>query len=217
MIVSLLKYEIMFFFGKAIKSKAFDFCREKASFWEDSLMFTVGSGMLSSDVSYDFMLSIWALNWVFCGNVLEHCHAIQGFFPEERLVTLIASSWNFHLEISGKNIPSKMKFVLHPTTLSQSSKFKGALVFHPYFMNKDKRESKIHGFCLHAIRTSSGSCSLIHPSLTQSWSLFVTLGSVGRHVGPRSVFGPIQAFMMRQAHMKIYGSLLPWPTITIHG
>ena len=35
------------------------------------------------------------------------CH--PGLFPEERLVTLIASSWNFHLEISGKNIPSKMK------------------------------------------------------------------------------------------------------------
>lgn len=131
-------------------------------------MFTVGSGMLSSDVSYDFMLSIWALNWVFCGNVLEHCHAIQGFFPEERLVTLIASSWNFHLEISGKNIPSKMKFVIHPTTLSQSSKFKGALVFHPYFMKKDKRESKIHGLITMAIRRSSGSCYLFHPVVSPS-------------------------------------------------
>lgn len=59
------------------------------------------------------------------------CH--PGLFPEERLVTLIASSWNFHLEISGKNIPSKMKFVMHPTTLSQSSKFKGALVFSSVF------------------------------------------------------------------------------------
>lgn len=118
----------------------------------------------------------------------------------------------------GKNIPSKMNLVIHPTTLSQSSKFKGALVFHPYFMNKDKRESKIHGFCLHAIRTSSASCLSFSPRrLTQSWSLFCDTSSVGRHVGPRIVFGPIQAFMMRQAHMKIYGSLLPWPTITIHG
>lgn len=55
------------------------------------------------------------------------CH--PGLFPEERLVTLIASSWNFHLEISGKNIPSKMKSdsSYHPSRVQNSQ----ALFFNP--------------------------------------------------------------------------------------